>query len=377
MGSLCTQPLFLRILYISGKILNILRFVVPIVLIIRVGIEIYGRIMNPDNKDGLNKIKTRTIAAIIVFLIPTIISIIYEFIEKNIVNNEYSDMTVCREFANIEYIKSLEDKREDIENTMANDERVRNLNAHDKYLEAVRIVSNKNYENNSNSDSNSDNNPDNNETVTDITNASGILQAKKYNNWNYYLFTPNSAKNSSKPLVIFLHGSGERGSNISLLENYGFAKYIKKGTGYDAYVLMPQLPSGSWDTGKLMSLIKQVVKENNVDQSRISISGFSLGTVPIPTLVSENPRYFSAVVFIGLCTDADSKASSFRNTPTRLYHGGSDHSCKPSHSKSFAEVLRKNNGNVNLFILEGKPHNVVDTVLKDGKVISWMASQRR
>ena len=93
MGSLCLQPFFLRILYISGKILNILRFVIPIVLIIRIGIDIYKNIVNPENKEGLSKTKNRIIASIIVFLTPTIISLLYEFIEKNIVNNEYSDLS--------------------------------------------------------------------------------------------------------------------------------------------------------------------------------------------------------------------------------------------------------------------------------------------
>ena len=224
-----------------------------------------------------------------------------------------------------------------------------------------------------NNDSNID---DNIQSV--VTNDKGSLQAKKYNNWNYYLYVPDSAKTSRKPLVVFLHGSGERGTDISKLENYGFAKYIKKEKkDYDTYILMPQLPSGSWDTSKLMTLINKIVSENNVDRSRISISGFSLGTVPLPSLIEENPRYFSAVVFIASCTDGVDKVSYFRNTPTRLYHGGSDSSCRPSHSQEFADALKKNNGNVNLFILPNRPHNIVNDVFKDGKVISWMTAQRR
>lgn len=387
MGSLCLQPLFLRILYIIGRIINIVKFVVPIVLIIKVAIDMYRHVINPEDKEGLDKIKNKIIASVIIFLTPTIVSLLYSFIEKTIVNYEYSDLTVCREFANMKYINALENEIEEINKTKSELESNQYKSDYERDISAVRLyVNNKTNDSNSDSDtgtnSNNDSNIDDN-TQSIVTNDKGSLQTKKYNNWNYYLYIPDSAKTSSKPLVVFLHGSGESGSDIKKLQNYGFAKYInREKKDYDTFILMPQLTSGeNWNTStnreKLMSLIKQIANENNVDKSRISISGFSLGTVAIPSLVEENPRYFSAIVFIALCTDGNSKVSYFRNTPTRLYHGGSDSSCRPSHSQEFANALKKNNGNVNLFILPNRPHNIVDDVFKDGKVISWMTAQRR
>ena len=378
MDGICLQPLFLRILYISGRILNILRFVIPIILIIMVGIDIYGRIMNPDDKDGLNKIKNRIIAAIIVFLTPTIISIVYEFIEKNIVNNNYSDMTVCREFANIEHIRSLEEDMEEIEKEKANLEKDSNLSAHQQWIEAVRIVTKKD---NSNSDNNNDSN--NGGTQPDTSNLSGEMKRGQYYNWNYYLYVPEGAKTSSKPLVIFLHGSGESGNDISKLNNHGFAKFInKKGKNYDAYILMPQLNSNEkWDTKanreKLMNLIKQIVNANNINNSKISISGYSLGTVVLPNLVEENPNYFSAVVFIALCSNADSSASFFRNIPTRLYYGSSDNNCKPFHSTSFEKAIKNVNGNVELIKKDANHSTIADVVLGDDEAINWMTAKKR
>ena len=387
MGSLCLQPFFLRIIYIIGRIINIVKFVVPIVLIIRVAIDMYRHVINPEDKEGLSKIKNKIIASIVIFLTPTIISLLYSFIEKTIVNYEYSDLTVCREFANMDYIVELENKIKELEKEDADKKRESYLNNYEQMVEEIRlIVANKHNDNSdtnnaSNSGANSNDNSNDDNTQSVVTNSSGSLESGKYNGWNYYLYIPDSAKTSSKPLVVFLHGSGEKGTDISKLENYGFAKYIKKEKkDYDTYILMPQLPSGneSWDTGKIMTLINKIVSENNVDRSRISISGFSLGTVPLPSLIEKNPRYFSAIVFIATCTNANNKVSYFGNIPTRLYHGGADSSnCKPSYSESFADALRKNNGNVNLYILPNRPHNIVDDVFKDGNVISWMTSQRR
>ena len=387
MGSLCLQPLFLRILYIIGRIINIVKFAVPIVLIIRVAIDMYRHVINPEDKDGLSKIKNKIIASVVIFLTPTIVSLLYSFIEKTIVNYEYSDLTVCREFANMEYITELENKIKEIEKEDADKKSESYLNNHDQMVKDIRlIVANKHNNNsdtndasNSGTNSNDDLNDDNTQSV--ITNASGSLNSGKYNGWNYYLYIPNGAKTTNKPLVVFLHGSGEKGPDITKLQNYGFAKYIiKDKKDYDTYILMPQLPSGSesWDTSKLMTLINKIVSENRVDRSRISISGFSLGTATIPNLIKENSNYFSAVVFIASCTDGGSNASYFKNIPTRFYHGRNDSTkCKPSLSESFANKIKKENGNVNVNILPNRPHNIVDDVFKDGKVISWMTAQRR
>ena len=208
------------------------------------------------------------------------------------------------------------------------------------------------------------------------------LKEKKYNNWNYYLYVPNNVKqNEKKPLVIFLHGSEERGSKLSLLDSYGFAKYIKKGQTYDAFVLMPQLPSGklwSQEVDTLMNLIRQVVNEYNIKENKISLSGFSLGAMGIPNIMEKNQNYFSCVVMIAVGGDNSSYAKYFQNIPVRFYTGSNDTRLGNSYyTKSFIEAVKKVNDNVDSVIYNGYPHNVVNKVLEDGNVINWMINQSR
>lgn len=108
--SLCMNPLFLRIIYYCKLLLNILRFVVPIILIVNIIIYFYKGIISIDDKDIISKLKNKIIACIIIFLVPTIINIFMNLISKALETEIYNGITECHEFASLDYIKLLEEK---------------------------------------------------------------------------------------------------------------------------------------------------------------------------------------------------------------------------------------------------------------------------
>ena len=110
MTELCFQPFFLRIIYFVKLALNIMRFVVPIGLIVTVTLNILKGVIDPKSEDGKKNIKTKVIAAIIVFLIPSVINLVMSLIENIAGVNNYNGITECYEFANLDYIKQLEEE---------------------------------------------------------------------------------------------------------------------------------------------------------------------------------------------------------------------------------------------------------------------------
>ncbi len=140
MDNLCLQPLFLRVLYLSGRILNILRFVVPILLIIKVILDVYKQVINPNNEEGKKHIINRIIASILVFFTPTLIGLLFSFIETVISSNSYNDLKVCQEFANLEYINILEENIEQEKLELYLSERDKNLSAYEQKIEAIRKI---------------------------------------------------------------------------------------------------------------------------------------------------------------------------------------------------------------------------------------------
>ena len=105
---ICVNVLVLRIIYFAKLFINVLRFLIPIILIVKVGIDIYTQMMNPDNSDRIKGIKNKIIAAVIVFLIPTVVSVIINIIDSMTGANHNSTLHTCLEFSTDEYITELQ-----------------------------------------------------------------------------------------------------------------------------------------------------------------------------------------------------------------------------------------------------------------------------
>ena len=137
---MCLNPLFLRILYLTKIAINILRFLVPLFLIFKLILSVYQRIINPKDSEGIKIIRDRIIAAVIVFLVPTIVGLVISFITTVSGTDVNNGLNVCLEFSNLEYIEKLEKKLDDEQLNAYLDESQLNLSEYDRKVEAIRIM---------------------------------------------------------------------------------------------------------------------------------------------------------------------------------------------------------------------------------------------
>lgn len=146
MTDICMNPLFLRIIYYCKVLLNILRFLVPIILIIKTIIAFYKGILTPDDKEIVSKLKGRIIACIIVFLVPTIIDLFMNLISKAMESKIYNGFTECHEFASLDYIKILESMKLEEEEAKYLSKKEQKLAEYDKLKLTLKKInySNKN-----------------------------------------------------------------------------------------------------------------------------------------------------------------------------------------------------------------------------------------
>jgi predicted peptidase len=116
----------------------------------------------------------------------------------------------------------------------------------------------------------------------------------------HLLYEPTGGE-SPFPLIVFLHGSGERGdgSNLELVKKYGVPTYIEQGNTLPAYVLAPQCPLGvGWHQviSRLDRTIDEVIGAHPIDTRRITITGFSMGGYGAWAYVTENQARFAAML---------------------------------------------------------------------------------
>lgn len=112
--------------------------------------------------------------------------------------------------------------------------------------------------------------------VAQETSGSFTTTTQQTFSYGYLLHKPAGAK-EKRPLLVFLHGKGERGTDLEKLKIHGPLKYIKN-KPLDAYVLAPQCPDNAyWDSESLFQLIQKIVEENKIDPDRIYLTGLSMG----------------------------------------------------------------------------------------------------
>ncbi len=180
---------------------------------------------------------------------------------------------------------------------------------------------------------------------------------------NYRLLFPDADTMRKYPLVIFLHGSGERGSDNEAQLKWGVMNFAtdQNMIQHPAIVIAPQCPEKqSWSNfsrGKsssdirlqptptkpmelLIGLIHQLVKSMPIDSNRIYITGLSMGGFGTYDAIERYPGLFAAAVPV--CGGGDiSRAASIAHLPIWIFHGAEDPAVNPVFSMDMFEALTK------------------------------------
>lgn len=210
--------------------------------------------------------------------------------------------------------------------------------------------------------------------------SSSTSDNRKGNVTGYWIYTPDNYKVKKNALLVFLHGSGQRGSDISKLENYAFGKYTKEGKKYNAVILMPQMKGDGWSNEQAMtelkSLIDEIVVKYNIDRSRISISGHSLGGIGTYAMVARYPNLFSAAAPLS-GRYPTSYAEKLSKTPIWALHGSLDTRVLYEPDLELINKIKSLGGNAQMTTFQRYGHGIVDRALTETDVVNWLITSRR
>ena len=194
--------------------------------------------------------------------------------------------------------------------------------------------------------------------------------------YNYILHQPIGT--SKKPLIVFLHGSGERGSDVQKVTTHGPLKFIKN-SDLDAFILAPQCPENSyWESESLYQLIQKTLHDNpNIDPNRIYLTGLSMGAWGAWNLAFAHPETFAALVPIAGFVDRIPMIENckIKHIPTQIFHGLLDDVVTVDYAIAIYKKLKPCSTNLELTIFDDANHDSWSRVYDDKKIYEWMFQQ--
>ena len=183
------------------------------------------------------------------------------------------------------------------------------------------------------------------------------------------------------PLVVFLHGAGERGTDIEDIKRLGVPKYLDKGLPIRAIVLAPQLFSRDiiWITVihelmELIRLIRDTVKA--VDPQNVCLNGVSMGGYATWELAMSYTSEFAAIAPV--CGGGTPwRGWRLADLPIRTYHGDADDTVPLSETLHMVEAVRQAGGKPECLLLNGVGHDIWDWVYEHTDILEWLISHKK
>lgn len=181
------------------------------------------------------------------------------------------------------------------------------------------------------------------------------------------------------PLLVFLHGAGERGDNLELLKKHGPPKLIAAGKKFEAIVISPQvLSSNIWNEHGVKALTDEIVRTHRVDTSRIYLTGISMGGFGTWDTALAYPGTYAAIAPI--CGGAGVgfvMAERIKDLPCWIFHGDMDKAVSVDFSIRMHDALKKVGSEAKLTIYPGVGHDSWTRTYDNEEFWTWLFAQKR
>lgn len=186
------------------------------------------------------------------------------------------------------------------------------------------------------------------------------------------------------PLILFLHGAGERGDDLDLVRRYGIPLVADRRPDFPFIAVSPQCPADStWMTelDGVTALLDDVVARHSVDTDRIYLTGLSMGGYGTWYLATLHPHRFAAIAPI--CGGGDwffgfpERVRVLKHLPVWAFHGADDPLVPLEESQRLVRVLEETGGSVRLTVYPGVGHDSWTPTYDNPELYSWFLAQRR
>lgn len=187
------------------------------------------------------------------------------------------------------------------------------------------------------------------------------------------------------PVILFLHGVGERGTDGLRQSEVGLGRAIRMNADrVPAIVVFPQLqPEQRWlgePAEAAMQALDEAIEEFNGDPQRLYLTGLSLGGFGVWHLALAHPDRFAAIVPVCGGVGAETPAAAarkLRDVPVWLFHGADDDIIPVAESRRMDVAMRRAGADVRYTEYKGVAHNSWERAYAEPELWPWLFTQRR
>jgi len=220
-------------------------------------------------------------------------------------------------------------------------------------------------------------------------------QVNSADSYNYLLYLPdvlrqdtslrdalqtyqhNKAKEQLLPTILFLHGAGDRGSNLEDVKRQGMPKIVEEQPDFPFIVISPQCPRGEyWSVQRLSALVDEAMVSYPIDPDRFYLTGLSMGGYGTWHLAAAQPQQFAAIAPI--CGGGNPQAArKLKNLPIWAFHGAKDNVVPLSESEIMVSALKTRGGNVKFTVYPEAAHDSWTQTYNNPELYEWFLQHRR
>jgi predicted peptidase len=202
-------------------------------------------------------------------------------------------------------------------------------------------------------------------------------------NLNYLLYLPADYEvgNKNYPLILFLHGAGERGDDLELVKMHGIPKIVEQQKDFPFIAISPQCPADRWWVDPwlleaLNGLLDEMIQNYRVDPDRVYLTGLSMGGFGTWALAMAHPERFAAIAPI--CGGGMPwMAYRIKDVPVWAFHGAQDPVVPLQRTEEMVDALKRLNGTVKLTVYPEAGHDSWTQTYNNPELYQWFLAHRK
>lgn len=198
---------------------------------------------------------------------------------------------------------------------------------------------------------------------------------------NFLLFLPKGVAEDPQrrwPLIVFLHGAGERGDDLEKLKAYGPPKLVESDPTFPFIVVSPQVPfDPAFMPDAFPALLDDIVRELPVDEDRIYLTGVSMGGFATWAWAMVEPWRFAAIAPIASGWEHLEDACKLKDIPIWAFHGAKDGAVPIDLDQKMVDAVKACGGNIRFTIYPDAEHDSWTQTYNNSELFDWFLRHRR